>query len=166
MLDSLDDALGDTSPQNLLAELKGITDPEKKIDLWSKLSIVVFTRCSTLILSASYLTALIHIQLSILAGYNYQQSASSEISTASAYHKKYNDPQDYMLLTKERDQEAYLSDTTNTFLLNGVSQIQQFLLKDIIPNALNSFQLSQRLSLSEISDLLRSLIQRTLSTGK
>ena len=166
MLDSLDDALGDTSPQNLLAELKGITDPEKKIDLWSKLSIVVFTRCSTLILSASYLTALIHIQLSILAGYNYQQLASSEISTASSYYEKYNDPQDYMLLTKERDQEAYLSDTTNTFLLNGVSKIQQFLLKDIIPNALNSFQLSQRLSLSEISDLLRSLIQRTLSTGK
>ena len=153
MLDSLDDALGDMSPKKLLTELKSITDPEKKIDLWSKLSIVVFTRCSTLILSASYLTALIHIQLSILAGYNYKQLAASEISNASTYYKKYNDPQDHMLLTKERDQEAYLSEATNAFMLNGVSQIQQFLLKDIIPNALNGFKLSQRLTLSDISDL-------------
>ena len=166
MLDSLDDALGDTSPPKLLTRLKSISDPEEKIELWNKLSIVVFARCSTLILSSSYLTALIHIQLSILAGYNYKQLVSSYSTTKFTPNKQYNETKDNRFMKRESDQEAYLTDATNTFLLHGVSQIQQFLLKDIVPNAIKSFKLSQLLTLPEISNLLRSLIQRTLSTGE
>merc|ERR1712223_703411 len=65
---------------------------------------------------------------------------------------------------QEKDQEAYLSDATNTFLLHGVPQIQQFLLNDIVPELISGLKLSQFLTLPEISDLLRSLIGRSLSS--
>ena len=166
MLDSLDDALGDQSYQNLLAQLKSITDPEEKIKYWNKLSVVVFTRCSTLILSASYLTALTHIQLSILAGYNYKQLVSSQTSSAADRLKHYTESKNSLFSMQDKDQEAYLSDATNTFLLHGVSQIQQFLLNDIVPELISGLKLSQFLTLSEVSDLLRSLIRRSLSSGE
>ena len=165
MLDSLDDALGEQSSQNLLDALKSTTDPEEKVSLWNQLSIVVFTRCLTLILATSYLTALTHIQLSILAGYTYKQLVSSQYYNKSNHDKTHAEPNNLMLSMRESDQEAYLSDATNTFLLHGVSQIHQFLLQDVIPKVIGDLKLSQCLTLQEISDLLRSMVQCSLSTG-
>ena len=80
MLDSLSDEDSDLSkcnPDIILRQIKQATRSEEKIQLWKQLSLAVFSRCITLILGASYLTALTHIQLSILAGYNYQDFFSS-----------------------------------------------------------------------------------------
>merc|ERR1712223_1314066 len=65
---------------------------------------------------------------------------------------------------QDKDQEAYIADLTNTFLLHGVTQIQQFLLNEIVPELISGLKLSQFLTLSDISDLLRSLIRRSLSS--
>ena len=128
----------------------------------------VFSRCITLILGASYLTALTHIQLSILAGYNYQDFFSKSLKNqrnVSNSHTEETKIKKNFLWENSEAQEMFLADGTNTFLVHGVSQIKHFLVTEVIPKLIGNIKLTLFLSLAEVSDLLRSIISQTLSTG-
>ena len=162
--------LSKQSPQEILCQLKNVTDPEEKHELWNKLSFSVFTRCSTLILAASYLTALTHIQFSILAGYTYKNlisnSSSQNGNTSKTYNSQTtNNTHKQNFVFGDDVKELFLADVTNNFLLYGVTQIQQFLAKDAIPKTMGNLKLSQFIALPELSDLLRSMIRSSLSSG-
>jgi hypothetical protein len=152
-----------------LRRLKEVTNPEEKHELWNKLSFSVFTRCASLIVAASYLTALTHIQFSILAGYTYKNyisnSSQNSHTSKTSSHETTNDTHNYNFVLGDDAKEIFLADGTNTFLLYGVTQIQQFLTKDIIPKTIGNLKLSQFMTLPEISDLLRLMIRSSLSSG-
>ena len=116
-----------------MRQLKDVTSLEEKHELWNKLSFSVFTRCSTLILAASYLTSLTHIQFSILAGYTYKNLISNSTHNGNT-SKTYNNEttniiHNYNFVLEDDAKELFLADGTNTFLMYGVAQIQQFLIK-------------------------------------
>ena len=171
MLDSLSDEDSDLSkcnPDIILRRIKQATQSEEKIQLWKQLSLAVFTRCITLILGASYLTALTHIQLSILAGYNYQDFFSKSLQNQrnmSHSHMDETKGKRNVLWENSEAQEMFLADGTNTFLVHGVSQIKHFLVTDVIPKLIGNIKLTQFLSLAEVSDFLRSIIRQSISTG-
>ena len=171
MLDSLSDEDSDLSkcnPDIILRRIKQATQSEEKIQLWKQLSLAVFSRCITLILGASYLTALTHIQLSILAGYNYQDFFSKSLQNQrnmSHSHMDETKSKKNVLWENSEAQEMFLADGTNTFLVHGVSQIKHFLVTDVIPKLIGNIKLTQFLSLAEVSDLLRSIIRQSISTG-
>ena len=169
MLDTLcndDTDVSKESPHNTITKLKEVVNPEEKLRLWNQLSLAVFTRCSSLILAASYLTALTHIQLSILAGYTYKEILmnSSQNGDVSNYYNGIK-TSSCKLSLKHNAHESFLADGTNKFLFYGLGQIYQVLFNDIIPQTVGSFKLSQSATLTEVSDLLRQIIRSSLFSG-
>ena len=172
MLESVYDCKGDLSKQStddILNQLKEVVSPKEKLVLWNQLSLAVFSRSALLITATSYLTAITHIQLGILAGYTQRASLlnSYQGSQTCSVPKQYDINRENLHIRSlaEDSQKAFLSKGTKVFITHGVAQIHQSLITEIIPKIMGQLKLSQLLTLSELSDVLRLIMRHLLSSG-
>ena len=169
MLENGGDATKDVSQayiESILIQLKATTNGQQKMLLWEQLTTAVFSRCCTLILATSYLTVLTCIQLSIFAGYTFREMnfTPSQPSKSSKYDD-HSAQGTYKPTLTDTSRESFLAEGTKKMIIHGTDEIGQKLRKEIIPEIMKSFELSRVLTLSELSELLTTILKRFLSSG-
>lgn len=109
------------------------SNPENKVDLWNELKILSFSRLTALVYACSILVLTLRIQFNILGGYLYKDTINGE-------EKITNDlQQNYVALIQY-------------FLKDGVEALCT-LIESKVRNILNSYDLTQELTLAETEQI-------------
>lgn len=118
--------------------------PEDKHALWHELKVLTFARLATLVYACSMLVVSLRVQLNILGGYQYKESASGESR-----------------LTAEV-QQTYLS-LNRHFLTNGVAELARLIEKKV-RSIMGAYELKQELALADVEQIFWS-IQRAVNSS-
>lgn len=122
----------------LVSQIKSTNDKELKVKLWDDLKLMVFDRCSLLVVAGTLLNVILRVQLNIVAGYVYQQTV---VKVQQNNNKKFQ--------LNGHLQEKYLS-LGQKFVKKGIGSI----CKDLnLPEIVGDLSLKQKLSLSDLDGL-------------
>ncbi|KFM81143.1 Peroxisomal biogenesis factor 3, partial [Stegodyphus mimosarum] len=125
----------DISP--LVEQLK--SNPPNKMQLWEQLKILVFVQAIGEMYAQCLLAILLRVQMSILGGYVFTMSRTSDFNSPSAAEQQ----QKYMSLVAD-------------FLSNGINRLL-VPVKKAVESTLSSVPLNRSLKLQDISDIITAI---------
>ncbi|XP_037810713.1 peroxisomal biogenesis factor 3-like [Lucilia sericata] len=140
--------LKECSTDELLEQLR--ENPPNKLELWEEMKIVSFTRLTTFIYASSMLVVALRVQLNVLGGYLYCDTASPLMGNEQALSKqkqaKINDDlkQQYLSLIRHFIQDG------------GLSELVRLIRAKVI-SVMKELPLTKRLSLADIEQRFCSL---------
>jgi len=139
----------------ITAILREKPSPEDKIEFWTELKVIAFSRCVVLVVGGVYLSVMLRTQLNVLAGYLYEQEI------AGGPHLNNNQVCVKTGKISSELQEKYLNICTH-FVSEGVGQLCNAV-SDIVKRCTEKISLKQKLSLVDLEAVLNDIFENCKS---
>jgi len=136
----------------ITAILRQKPSPEDKIEFWNELKVIAFSRCIVLVIGGVYLSAILRIQLNILAGYLYEQeiaAGSLMLNNNTADIKKGK--------ISSNLQEKFLNICTY-FVTEGVEKLCSIVV-NVVKRCTERLNLNEKLSLVDLEASLNEILE-------
>jgi len=135
----------------ITSSLRSKPPPQNKLELWDKLKVIAFARCSALVLGGVYISLMVRIQLNVLAGYLYQQ----QVFCSSGFTATIGEGKTKI---SSNIQEKYLEICTR-FVSKGMDTLCCHL-TDIVQSVTEEISLKQKMSLPDIEKVLTNIFSQ------
>jgi len=133
---------------------------EEKLQLWEKLKVLAFTRCSVLVVSGVYIAIMLRTQLNILAGYLYQQQVDHGGEPVATDNNNTGDKHKTFTI---KLQQTYL-DVCTHFVSSGIKLLCSHV-TDVVTTVTANMELQQKMSLADIEAVLTEIFNQLEMAG-